>query len=55
MLVLTRKVDERIFIDKDITILVIRIKGNQVVLGIDAPKSMHIERDNAINKERRDE
>ena len=45
MLVLTRKVGEKIAIDDDIKITVIAIKGKQVRLGIDAPKSSKIHRE----------
>jgi carbon storage regulator len=44
MLVLTRKVDESIIIGSDITISVVAVKGNQVKLGIEAPKQMPVHR-----------
>ena len=37
MLVLTRKLDESIIIGNDIEVKVLKIQGNQVHLGIDAP------------------
>ncbi len=37
MLVLTRKINERLFIGNDICIMVVSCHGNQVRLGIDAP------------------
>lgn len=39
MLVLTRKLNERIFIGNDISIQVVMINGNQVRIGINAPKN----------------
>lgn len=45
MLVLTRKCEERILIGPDIVITVIRIGGNDVKIGIDAPKDVAIRRD----------
>jgi carbon storage regulator len=44
MLVLTRKLGERITIGDDITISLLEIKGSQVKLGIEAPKSISIHR-----------
>lgn len=45
MLILTRKPGESITIGDDIKIQVIEIKGKQVRLGIDAPKSYVIHRE----------
>ena len=50
MLVLARKEQERIFLGKDITITVVSITGRSVHLGIEAPFSINIERDDIINK-----
>jgi len=44
MLVLTRKKNESIVIDENIEICVIEISGDQVRLGIKAPKSVSIHR-----------
>ena len=44
MLILTRKLGERINIGDDIVITLVEIKGAQVKLGIDAPKSIAIHR-----------
>ena len=41
MLALSRKKDEAIIINDDIEITIIEIKGDQVKLGISAPKCMH--------------
>ncbi len=45
MLVLTRKLGERITIGDEIMIHVIEIKGKQVRLGIEAPKKFTIHRE----------
>ena len=45
MLVLTRKLGESIAIDDDIKITVVAVKGKQVRLGIEAPKSTKIHRE----------
>jgi carbon storage regulator len=44
MLVLTRKLDEKIRIGKDIVITVVEVKGNRVRLGIEAPLSIPVVR-----------
>ena len=44
MLALSRKKDEAIIINNDIEIKVIEVKGDQVKLGISAPKSVPIYR-----------
>jgi carbon storage regulator len=44
MLILTRKLGERINIGDDIVITLVEIKGAQVKLGVDAPKSIAIHR-----------
>ncbi len=45
MLVLSRKVGERIQVGDEITVTVVRIAGGSVRLGIDAPKTMPIARE----------
>ncbi len=45
MLVLSRKVGERILLGEDIVISVVRIGPNTVKIGIDAPKDMNIVRE----------
>jgi carbon storage regulator len=42
MLVLTRKRDERLFIGDDIQVVVLRIQGNRITLGIQAPDGVRI-------------
>lgn len=54
MLVLTRKIDEGIYIGNDIKITVIEISGNQVKLGISAPRDVSIFREEVIEKIRED-
>jgi carbon storage regulator len=44
MLILTRKLGEKINIGDDITVTLLEIKGTQVKLGIDAPKTIEIHR-----------
>jgi carbon storage regulator len=44
MLVLSRKVGQRLVIDDNITIVINRITGNRVQIGIEAPNEVHIMR-----------
>ncbi len=44
MLVLTRKSQERILIGEDITVTVVRVQGQSVRIGIDAPPEVAIRR-----------
>lgn len=44
MLVLTRKTGESIQIGDDITIKIVAVEGDQIKLGIDAPKNVDIHR-----------
>lgn len=51
MLVLTRSVGERLVIkDGEIRLDVLEIKGNQVRIGIDAPKHISVHREEIYNK-----
>jgi len=54
MLVLSRRVDESLLIDKDIKITVLDIKGGQVRIGITAPPSIKIHREEVFNRIQRD-
>ena len=45
MLALSRKLGESIVIGKDIKISILEIKGNQIKIGIDAPKNVTIYRE----------
>jgi len=44
MLVLTRKIGERIVIGGDIQVTVLRVQGNRVKLGLTGPKAVPIQR-----------
>ena len=44
MLVLTRKLMEKLFIGDDICVTVVRLEGGQVRLGIDAPRDITVVR-----------
>ena len=42
MLILSRKINEKIMIGDDISISIIEIKGEQVRIGVDAPKAIKV-------------
>ena len=44
MLVLSRKIDERIMIGDEISLLVVDIRGDKVRLGIEAPSDVTVHR-----------
>ena len=45
MLILTRRIGESVIIGDDVKLTVLGVKGNQVRLGIDAPKSVSVHRE----------
>ena len=50
MLILTRKVGESVIIGKDVSITVLRVKGNQVRLGVNAPKDIPVQREEILQR-----
>ena len=44
MLVLSRKPDQKISIGSEIVLTIVSVKGNRVTIGIDAPRSVEIQR-----------
>ncbi len=50
MLVLTRKVGERILIGDSIVITVVRIQGEKVRLGVDAPPGVPVHREEVYRR-----
>ena len=52
MLVLTRKLMEKLFIGDDICVTVVRLGGGQVRLGIDAPRDVSVVRAELVPERR---
>ncbi len=50
MLILTRKVGERLIIGDDIAVTVLSVKGNQVRVGVQAPASIAVHREEIYNR-----
>ena len=50
MLILSRRVGEVIRIGNDIEITVLAVKGNQVRLGVTAPKDVEVHREEVFNR-----
>ena len=50
MLVLSRKQHQSLVIGENIKITVLELKGNQVRIGIDAPESIAVHREEILNK-----
>jgi carbon storage regulator len=53
MLVLSRKLNERIVIDGGIVITIVKIEGGQVRVGIEAPEHIKICREEILDNSRR--
>jgi len=50
VLILTRRVGENLRIDGEIRVLVLGVKGNQVRIGIDAPKAISVHREEIYDR-----
>ena len=49
MLILSRKTDEKIKIGDEITITIIEVRGDQVKIGVEAPKDVKVFRQEVFN------
>jgi carbon storage regulator len=50
VLILTRRIGETVMIGDEVTVTVLRVKGNQVRLGVNAPKSVSVQREEIFRR-----
>ena len=50
MLILTRRIGEAIIIGDDITLTILNSKGNQVRIGVDAPRAVSVHRSEVYDR-----
>ena len=55
MLILTRRVGETVVIGDDVTVTVLGVKGNQVRLGVNAPREVAVHREEIFERIRREQ
>jgi len=55
MLILTRRVGESVVIGDDVTVTVLGVKGNQVRLGVNAPREVAVHREEIFERIKREQ
>lgn len=55
MLILTRRVNETLMVGEDVTVTVLGVKGNQVRIGVNAPKDTSVHREEIYRRIQREE
>lgn len=54
MLILTRRVGETLMVGDDVTVTVLGVKGNQVRIGVNAPKDVAVHREEIYDRIRKE-
>lgn len=55
MLILTRRVGETVMIGDDVAVTILGVKGNQVRVGVNAPKEVSVHREEIYERIKREE
>jgi carbon storage regulator len=55
MLILTRRVGETVMIGNEVTVTVLGVKGNQVRVGVNAPKDVAVHREEIYERIKREQ
>ena len=50
MLILTRRVGESLMVGDEVTVTVLGVKGNQVRIGVNAPRDVSVHREEIYNR-----
>lgn len=54
MLILTRRIAETLMIGDEVTVTILGVKGNQVRIGVNAPKTVEVHREEIYNRIQRE-
>ncbi|HBO8904058.1 TPA: carbon storage regulator CsrA [Pseudomonas aeruginosa] len=54
MLILTRRVGETLMVGDDVTVTVLGVKGNQVRIGVNAPKEVAVHREEIYQRNQKE-